>query len=184
MVRPDSSISSAFKVVLHQRECSRVKGRGLPNFCQAAVSFKISNLLICFCSFDFSCPILKKDNFIEMLYKCLVLLIAIYLFFVANLVCFDFDTRFYKILNAIDDICERIFYHLFMLCFCWKLHQRIRRSMEKFMSCRGTRDMINIMKCTTGEYAIVQLFANDLVCMIPGTYCVCQISGDAHNPMI
>ena len=30
-------------------------------FNQAAVSNKISNLLICFCSFDLSCPILEKD---------------------------------------------------------------------------------------------------------------------------
>ena len=29
---------------------------------------KISNLLICFCRFDFSCPILEKDNFIENMY--------------------------------------------------------------------------------------------------------------------
>ena len=79
--------------------------------CNVFTGLIAEGILICFCSFDFSCPIFKKDNFIEMLYNCLVLLIAIYLFFVANLVCFDFDTRFYKILNAIDDICERIFYH-------------------------------------------------------------------------
>ena len=29
---------------------------------------KINNLLICFCSFDLSCLILEKDNFIENLY--------------------------------------------------------------------------------------------------------------------
>ena len=28
----------------------------------------ISNLLNCFCSFDLSCSILKKDNFIEYVY--------------------------------------------------------------------------------------------------------------------
>ena len=33
--------------------------------CQAAVSIKISNLLICF---DLSCPILEKDNVIENVY--------------------------------------------------------------------------------------------------------------------
>ena len=38
------------------------------HFCQAAVSVKISNLLICFCSFDLSCPILEKDNFIKFVY--------------------------------------------------------------------------------------------------------------------
>ena len=42
---------------------------------QAAISFKISNLLICFCSFDLSCPILGKDNFIENLYIVLSCLI-------------------------------------------------------------------------------------------------------------
>ena len=35
---------------------------------QAAVSFKISNFLTCICSFDLSCPILEKDNFIENVY--------------------------------------------------------------------------------------------------------------------
>ena len=35
---------------------------------QSAISIKISNLIIGFCSFDFSRPILKKDNFIEILY--------------------------------------------------------------------------------------------------------------------
>ena len=39
---------------------------------QAAVASKISNLIICFCSFDLSCPILEKDNFIEKLIYCLV----------------------------------------------------------------------------------------------------------------
>ena len=39
----------------------------LLHFCQVAISVKISNLLICFCSFDLSCPILEKDNFIENL---------------------------------------------------------------------------------------------------------------------
>ena len=37
-------------------------------FYQAAVSVKISNLFICFCSFDFLCAILEKDSFIENLY--------------------------------------------------------------------------------------------------------------------
>ena len=43
--------------------------------CQAAASVKISNLLICFCSFDLACPILEKDNFIENVYivmSCLI----------------------------------------------------------------------------------------------------------------
>ena len=31
---------------------------------QAAIAIKISNLLICFCRFDLSCPILEKDSFI------------------------------------------------------------------------------------------------------------------------
>ena len=37
-------------------------------FSQAAISNKTSNFLICFCSFDLSCPILEKDKFIENLY--------------------------------------------------------------------------------------------------------------------
>ena len=32
------------------------------------VSIKIRNLLICFCRFELSCPILAKDNFIEHFY--------------------------------------------------------------------------------------------------------------------
>ena len=40
----------------------------LHHFYQAAVAIKISNLLISFCSFDLSCPILEKDIFIERLY--------------------------------------------------------------------------------------------------------------------
>ena len=36
---------------------------GLPLF-----SFKINNFRICFCSFDLSCSLLKKDNFIEKIY--------------------------------------------------------------------------------------------------------------------
>ena len=50
-------------------------------FSQAAISVIISNLLICVCSFDLSCPILEKENFIEILYivlSCLVLLNSVY----------------------------------------------------------------------------------------------------------
>ena len=35
---------------------------------QAAIAIKISNLLICFCSFDLSCPILEKYSFFENVY--------------------------------------------------------------------------------------------------------------------
>ena len=38
------------------------------HFYQAAVAVKRSNLLICFCRFDLSCPTLEKDSFIENLY--------------------------------------------------------------------------------------------------------------------
>ena len=41
------------------------------NFSQATVSVKISNFIICFCSFDLSHSLLEKDNFIEKL--CTVL---------------------------------------------------------------------------------------------------------------
>ena len=36
---------------------------------------QISNLIISFCSFDLSCPILEKDNFIENVYLVLSCLI-------------------------------------------------------------------------------------------------------------
>ena len=50
------------------------------HFHQAAVSRKISNLLICFCSLNLSCPILEKDNFIENMYiECIVLLNSVLL---------------------------------------------------------------------------------------------------------
>ena len=32
------------------------------------VAMNISNFLICFCSFDLSCPILEKDNFMKNMY--------------------------------------------------------------------------------------------------------------------
>ena len=38
------------------------------NLSQAAVSVKISNLLICFCSCELSCPLLENGNSIEDLY--------------------------------------------------------------------------------------------------------------------
>ena len=37
----------------------------LYHFYQAAIAIKISILLICFCSFDLSCPILEKYIFIK-----------------------------------------------------------------------------------------------------------------------
>ena len=47
-------------------------------FSQATISIKISNFLICFCSFDLSCPILEKDNFNKSKkLSCLVLLYRI-----------------------------------------------------------------------------------------------------------
>ena len=45
------------------------------NFFKSAVAIKLSNLLICFCSFDLFCPILEKDSFIEKLYIVLSCLI-------------------------------------------------------------------------------------------------------------
>ena len=41
----------------------------------ATVSVKISNILICFCSFDLSCPIFKKDIFYRKIYIVLSCLI-------------------------------------------------------------------------------------------------------------
>ena len=45
------------------------------NFFKSAVAIKLSDLLIGFCSFDLSCPILEKDRFIEKLYIVLSCLI-------------------------------------------------------------------------------------------------------------
>ena len=53
-------------------------------FCQATVSVKISNFLMCFCSFDFSCPIPEKDNVINFFLYCIVL--SYYIMFFFNLV--------------------------------------------------------------------------------------------------
>ena len=44
-------------------------------------SVNISNLLICFCSFELSCPIFEKDNSIEDLYIVLSCLIKYCSFF-------------------------------------------------------------------------------------------------------
>ena len=41
------------------------------HFCQSAISVKINNLLICFCNFDLSCPLLEKCNFIKTIYTVL-----------------------------------------------------------------------------------------------------------------
>ena len=46
------------------------------NFYQTAVSIKISNLLICFSSF-LSCPILEKDNFIEIAFFVSIFIMVI-----------------------------------------------------------------------------------------------------------
>ena len=35
------------------------------HFYQATIAIKISNLFICFCNFDLSCPILEKYIYIE-----------------------------------------------------------------------------------------------------------------------
>ena len=40
------------------------------------IQLRLSNLFICFCSFDFSCPIFEKDHFIENLY--IVLFVSIW----------------------------------------------------------------------------------------------------------
>ena len=66
LIRQDNTIYNFFKT----------------NFSQAAVSIKMSNVLICFCSFDLSCPIVKKVNFMKnLILYCLVLLKLIAFFF-------------------------------------------------------------------------------------------------------
>ena len=57
------------------------------HFSQALVSNKFINLLICFCSFDLSCPILEKDKKNGMFVSYIVLLNSVVGFF--NFVCFD-----------------------------------------------------------------------------------------------
>ena len=59
----------------------------LHHFYHAVIAIKISNLFICFCSFDLSCPILEKDIFIvnsNIVLSCLIKIV-----FVFNLVSFD-----------------------------------------------------------------------------------------------
>ena len=56
-------------------------------FSQAAVSIKISNLHICFCSFDLSYLILEENNFIYKNVYCIVL--SCQIVFCFNLFCFD-----------------------------------------------------------------------------------------------
>ena len=55
------------------RENTLLPGQGLhlilnTEMIQAAVAIKISNLLICFCSFELSCPIHEKENFLGNMY--------------------------------------------------------------------------------------------------------------------
>ena len=65
------TISALILCVSKQQSKGKTEGNYEESqFSQASVSFKISNLLICFCSFDLSCPILEKDNF--MLLSCLI----------------------------------------------------------------------------------------------------------------
>ena len=55
----------------------------LHHFYQAAIVIKISNLLICFCSFDLSCPLLEFFFYLTF-FCCIVLLNSVHF----NLVCF------------------------------------------------------------------------------------------------
>ena len=57
-------------------------------------SVKISNLFICFCSFDLPCPILEKDNFIEnvcIVLSCLIKLRSLLNLFVSILLLLLFS---------------------------------------------------------------------------------------------
>ena len=68
---PQSPLFSRIPVfslsILHT-SCSYVNIFLRHYFSQASISLKISDLFICFCSFDLSCTILEKDNIIETLY--------------------------------------------------------------------------------------------------------------------
>ena len=59
---------SAFSKSLHKTRTSEFITLCGRHYSQAAVSIKISNLLLCLCSFELSCPILEKYNFIERSY--------------------------------------------------------------------------------------------------------------------
>ena len=84
----------------------------LHNFCQAAISVKISNLLICFSCFDLSCFVLKKDNFIKNLY----IILSNWIAFFYNLVCFvsvhvfpmfaSTCSSWFRILHRNHNICQ------------------------------------------------------------------------------
>ena len=68
---------------------------------QDAISNKISNILICFCNFDLSCPILNKYSFIKKKVYCLVLFgsltlfvsILFIMFFTIHFLCCCFQCR-------------------------------------------------------------------------------------------
>ena len=57
------------------------------HFYQAAVTVKMGDLLVCFCGFDLSCPILKKRYIYRKFVYCIVL--SHWVAFFLNLVCFN-----------------------------------------------------------------------------------------------
>ena len=61
---------SSFRTVLRYHN-AKIATKIWAHISCRAVLIKTSNLLICFCSFDLSCPILKKEHFIEKLYSVL-----------------------------------------------------------------------------------------------------------------
>ena len=85
---------------------------------QAAISNKISNILICFCNFDLSWPILEKLLFIENMYIVLFCLIKFRYF----LTLFSFSFIFSLSLSLSLCVCVCVFICLvwFMVCVSFK----------------------------------------------------------------
>ena len=55
-----ASLNKTFPSFLPVKMMYFLRYNVLHHFYQAAVAVKVKNLLICFCSFDLSCPILEK----------------------------------------------------------------------------------------------------------------------------
>ena len=73
LINKSHMLKIASAMPLKQREFNHNTVRDIDDICRAAVSIKISKLLVYYCNFDFSCPVLEKDNFINFFLYCIVL---------------------------------------------------------------------------------------------------------------
>ena len=84
------------------------------HFHQATIAIKISNLSICFCSFDLSCSILEKYIFSENVYIVLSYLIKYHSFLtllvlITNVIKFAFS---YNSINQLNLMLQMFLFHL------------------------------------------------------------------------